>query len=66
LLRRYERSRQAEVLALGFVTDGLQMLFAQPDLALQKLRNWGMSSFNQLSPLKKWMAGEAMKSSSPH
>ena len=66
LLRRYERSRQAEVLAMGFVTDGLQMLFAQPDLALQKLRNWGMSSFNQLSPLKKWMAGEAMKSSSPH
>ena len=66
LLRRYERSRQAEVLAMGFVTDGLQMLFAQPDLPLQKLRNWGMSSFNQLSPLKKWMAGEAMKSSSPH
>jgi 2-polyprenyl-6-methoxyphenol hydroxylase-like FAD-dependent oxidoreductase len=51
---------------MGFVTDGLQMLFAQPDLPLQKLRNWGMSSFNQLIPLKKWMAGEAMKSSSPH
>ncbi len=66
LLRRYERSRQAEVLAMGFVTDGLQMLFAQPDLPLQKLRNWGMSTFNQLSPLKKWMASQAMKSSSQH
>ena len=66
LLRRYERSRQAEVLAMGFVTDGLQMLFAQPELSLQKLRNWGMSAFNQLSPLKKWMAAEAMKSSSQH
>jgi ubiquinone biosynthesis UbiH/UbiF/VisC/COQ6 family hydroxylase len=66
LLRRYERSRQAEVLAMGFVTDGLQMLFAQPELPLQKLRNWGMSAFNQLSPLKKWMAAEAMKSSSQH
>ena len=66
LLRRYERSRQAEVLAMGCVTDGLQMLFAQPELPLQKLRNWGMSAYNQFSPLKKWMAGEAMKSSSPH
>jgi ubiquinone biosynthesis UbiH/UbiF/VisC/COQ6 family hydroxylase len=63
LLRRYERSRKAEVLAMGFVTDGLQMLFAQSDLPLQKLRNWGMSTFNQLSPLKKWMAAQAMKSS---
>ncbi len=66
LLRRYERSRKAEVLTMGFVTDGLQMLFAQPDLPLQKLRNWGMSTFNQLSPLKKWMAAQAIKSSTPY
>jgi len=25
-----------------------------------------MSTFNQLSPLKKWMAAQAMKSSSQH
>jgi len=64
LLRRYERARQAEVMAMGLVTNGLQMLFAQPDLPLQKLRNWGMSTFNQFTPLKRWMATEAMKSSS--
>jgi 2-polyprenyl-6-methoxyphenol hydroxylase-like FAD-dependent oxidoreductase len=64
LLRRYERARQAEVMAMGLVTDGLQSLFAQPALPLQKLRNWGMSGFNQLSPLKKWMAQHAMKSAS--
>lgn len=64
LLRRYERARQAEVLAMGCVTNGLQTLFAEPSVPVQKLRNWGMSAFNQLSPLKKWMAGEAMKSSS--
>ena len=64
LLRRYERARQAEVLAMGWVTDGLQSLFAQPALPLQKLRNWGMSGFNQFSPLKKWMAQHAMKSAS--
>ena len=64
LLRRYQRARQAEVVAMGCVTDGLQTLFAEPSVPVQKLRNWGMSAFNQLSPLKKWMAGEAMKTSS--
>ena len=64
LLRRYERARQAEVWAMAWVTDGLQSLFAQPALPVQKLRNWGMSGFNQFSPLKKWMAQHAMKSAS--
>jgi 2-polyprenyl-6-methoxyphenol hydroxylase-like FAD-dependent oxidoreductase len=49
---------------MSWVTDGLQSLFAQPALPLQKLRNWGMSGFNQFSPLKKWMAQHAMKSAS--
>jgi 2-polyprenyl-6-methoxyphenol hydroxylase-like FAD-dependent oxidoreductase len=61
LLRRYERARKAEVLAMGLVTDGLQMLFAQTDMPLQKLRNWGLSGFNQLRPIKTWMAAQAMK-----
>ena len=30
LLRRYERARKADVLAMGWTTDGLQQLFAQP------------------------------------
>jgi ubiquinone biosynthesis UbiH/UbiF/VisC/COQ6 family hydroxylase len=62
LLRRYERARQADVMAMSFVTDGLQTLFAHPSMPLRKLRNWGMTSFNQLGPLKKWMASQAMKS----
>jgi 2-polyprenyl-6-methoxyphenol hydroxylase-like FAD-dependent oxidoreductase len=62
LLRRYERARQADVMAMGFVTDSLQTLFAHPAMPLQKLRNWSMTSFNQLGPLKKWMASQAMKS----
>ena len=61
MLRRYERARQAEVLAMGCVTDGLQVLFAQPAMPLQKIRNWGMSGFNQLLPLKNWMARKAMQ-----
>jgi 2-polyprenyl-6-methoxyphenol hydroxylase-like FAD-dependent oxidoreductase len=61
LLRRYERARQSEIWAMGCVTDGLQVLFAQPALPIQKIRNWGMSGFNQLTPLKKWMARKAMQ-----
>jgi 2-polyprenyl-6-methoxyphenol hydroxylase-like FAD-dependent oxidoreductase len=48
---------------MGFVTDGLQTLFAQSSLPVQKIRNWGMSGFNRLSPLKGWMAQQAMKPS---
>jgi ubiquinone biosynthesis UbiH/UbiF/VisC/COQ6 family hydroxylase len=61
LLRRYERARQSEVWAMGCVTDGLQVLFAQPALPIQKIRNWGMTGFNQLVPVKKWMARQAMQ-----
>jgi hypothetical protein len=61
LLRRYERARQSEVWAMGCVTDGLQVLFAQPALPIQKIRNWGMTGFNQLIPVKKWMARQAMQ-----
>lgn len=61
MLRKYERARKAEVWAMGCVTDGLQVLFAQTSLPVQKIRNWGMSGFDQLTPLKKWMARKAMQ-----
>jgi 2-polyprenyl-6-methoxyphenol hydroxylase-like FAD-dependent oxidoreductase len=60
LLRRYERARQAEVNAMGWVTDGLFGLFAQPDARVQVLRNWGMTGFDRLSPLKHWLTRRAM------
>ncbi|NQW94096.1 MAG: FAD-dependent monooxygenase [Polaromonas sp.] len=59
LLRKYERSRKAEVAAVGAVTDGLQRLFAQKQPALQYLRNWGMSGFAASLPLKNWLAKRA-------
>ena len=43
LLRRYERSRKADVLAMGAATDGLQQLFAQQAEPWASLRNWGMT-----------------------
>jgi len=60
LLRRYERARQADVKAMGLVTDGLQRLFAQPSPLWQQLRNWGMTGFDRSGPLKNWMAQQAM------
>lgn len=60
LLRRYERARQADVGAMGWLTDGLFGLFNQPDSRIQALRNWGMSGVDRLGPLKHWLARQAM------
>ena len=60
LLRRYERARQADVQAMGLVTDGLQRLFAQPGPLWQNLRNWGMRGFDRSGHLKNWMTRQAM------
>ncbi|MBL8387577.1 MAG: FAD-dependent monooxygenase [Hydrogenophaga sp.] len=62
LLRRYERARQAEVGAMGWLTDGLFGLFGQTDPRVQALRNWGMSGVDRLGPLKHWLARKAMGS----
>ena len=60
LLRRYERARKSDVLATGLATDGLQQLFALPGAPAQALRNWGMSGFDRLGPLKDWVTRRAM------
>ena len=60
LLRRYERSRKADVLAMSATTDGLQQLFAQQAEPWQSLRNWGMTGFDRSGPLKAWVARRAM------
>jgi len=60
LLRRYERARKAEVMAMGFATDGLQQLFARTQQPWAALRNWGMNGFERFGPLKHWVARRAM------
>ena len=59
LLRRYERSRKADVAAMGAVTDGLHGLFAQSDVRWQVLRNWGMKGFERSGLLKDWVMRRA-------
>ena len=60
LLRRYERARKMDVLAMGWTTDGLQQLFAQPAAPWAVLRNWGMRGFDRSGPLKHWVVRQAM------
>jgi ubiquinone biosynthesis UbiH/UbiF/VisC/COQ6 family hydroxylase len=60
LLRRYERARKLDALALGTVTDGLQQLFARAESPLQALRNWGMQGFERSGGLKRWVTKRAM------
>ncbi|MBA2674890.1 FAD-dependent monooxygenase [Ramlibacter sp.] len=60
LLRRYERARKPDVLAMGLATDGLQQLFARTEAPWAWARNWGMKGFERSGPLKHWVARQAM------
>ena len=60
LLRQYERSRKAGIMAMQTGTDGLQWLFSQDDKASPSLRNWGMNLVERSGFLKQWMAKQAM------
>ena len=60
LLRRYERSRKMDVLAMSWTTDGLQQLFSQPAEPWSWVRNWGMRGFDRSGPLKHWVVRQAM------
>ena len=60
LLRRYERARKVDVLAMAWTTDGLQQLFAQTAEPWALLRNWGMRGFDRSGPLKHWVVRQAM------
>lgn len=51
-LRRFERARREEVVALQSVTDGLQKLFARPDLPTSLLRNAGLNLTNRLAVVR--------------
>ncbi|HEX8988677.1 MAG TPA: UbiH/UbiF family hydroxylase [Rhodocyclaceae bacterium] len=59
-LRRYERSRKEEVLALQSVTDGLQKLFGARGTPLSLLRNFGLDLTNRLPFVRDALARYAM------
>jgi 2-polyprenylphenol 6-hydroxylase len=60
LLRRYERSRQEEILAMLCVTDGLNKLFGTTFPGIKRLRNLGLRVTDLSSPLKRWLVRRAL------
>jgi 2-polyprenylphenol 6-hydroxylase len=60
LLRRYERARKEDILALEMTTDALQKLFSNPVVWLAGLRNLGLTVVNGLAPLKNLLIRQAV------
>jgi len=60
LLRRYERARREDVLAMALVTDGLQRLFASDRASLSWLRNRGLGLVEHAAPLKNMLVRHAL------
>jgi 2-polyprenyl-6-methoxyphenol hydroxylase-like FAD-dependent oxidoreductase len=66
VLRRYERSRQSEVLIKGLAADALQHIFWHHGAPWQTLRNAGLRGVDRLGPLKHWLTRQAMGSPPSH
>lgn len=60
LLRRYERARRSDILAMQAVTTGLQKLFNNHDPILGWLRNTGLVGVDRLTPLKRRLMAHAI------
>lgn len=60
LLRRYERARKTDMMAMRYLTDGLHRLFASEHRLLQRLRNWGLQLTDRQSFLKQHLIKQAL------
>jgi ubiquinone biosynthesis UbiH/UbiF/VisC/COQ6 family hydroxylase len=52
-LRRYERSRKADVLAMNTLTSGLDYCFSLDQALAKKVRSWGMHQLNERVSIKE-------------
>ena len=59
-LRRFERWRKSETLAMTAVTDGLQRLFQRDEVIARQARGLGMNITQRIAPLKDWLINRAM------
>lgn len=60
LLRRYERSRREQIIAMQTVTDSLKELFGKQNAALGAIRNLGLSLTNRTGWLKQRLIEHAL------
>jgi 2-octaprenylphenol hydroxylase len=60
LLRRYERARKEDILALEVTTDGLEKLFSAPAVWMARVRNLGLTFVDAQPPLKTALTRRAV------
>jgi 2-octaprenylphenol hydroxylase len=60
LLRRYERARREDVVAVQLMTDGLQKLFSAAGVSLSRARNVGLDLVNRQPWLKRFLVKHAV------
>lgn len=60
MLRRYERRRRFDNVALAAVTDGLNRLFSNEVPPVRLMRDVGLAMVNQLPPVKRLLMRHAM------
>jgi 2-polyprenyl-6-methoxyphenol hydroxylase-like FAD-dependent oxidoreductase len=60
LLRRYERARREDVLAMQVATDGLQKLFNNDAVLLVRARNLGLNLIDRQPWLKNFLVHHAV------
>jgi len=60
LLRRYERARKEDVLAMQLTTDGLQKLFMNDAVLLSRARNLGLALADRLPFFKSFLVHRAV------
>jgi len=61
LLRRYARARAWPVWAMSRLTDALLHGFASDNTWLRELRNRGMGLVDRATPVKRWLAEQALE-----
>ena len=61
LLRRYERARAEDILALRWVTDGLFRMFGADHGTVGRIRNFGLNLTNSSPLIKTLLARRAMR-----
>lgn len=59
LLRRFERSRAEDILAMRLVTDGLARLFGSSFPGIAWVRNFGLNLANSLPVIRTWLVRRA-------
>ena len=60
VMRRYERARREDILAMRFVTHGLQRLFSLPGRVPAAVRNLGMNFTDDVGVLKNLLIRQAL------